>query len=59
MELDQNSEIKQDEFNLATQEKQYMWDTYILPKYDKSIVEMIRNDAIHNPVPEWSIKNIG
>tara|TARA_R110002050_G_scaffold150823_1_gene277770 strand:- start:268 stop:2298 length:2031 start_codon:yes stop_codon:yes gene_type:complete len=52
-------EIKQDEFNLATQEKQYMWDTYILPKYDKSIVEMIRSDAIHNPVPEWSINNIG
>ncbi len=48
-------EIDEKEYHLATTEKRYMWETYILPKYNKSIVERLKSEAIDNPLPEWSL----
>lgn len=52
-------EIEQDEFEAATLDKTYMWNTYILPKYECGFVERIQTDAQHSPVAEWQISSAG
>lgn len=48
-------EIDEKDFSLATADKRYIWETYILPRYNRSIVERLRTEAIDSPIPEWSL----
>lgn len=46
-------DITESEFESCTDEKKHYWETYILPKYDSSIVHRIRIEAANNPYPQW------
>lgn len=46
--------ISQDEYRKATDEKAFMWETHILPRYSPEIVQCVRADADLNPIGIWS-----
>ena len=48
-------DISDVEYGKAVKEKRYIWENYILKKYDSGVVESLRVDALANPVPEWDL----
>lgn len=45
--------ISEGEFNEATAEKRFMWETYILPRYSPELIEHLRAEAKSSPVSPW------
>ncbi|OPE29853.1 integrase [Pseudomonas aeruginosa] len=43
------------EYGKAVSEKRFIWESYILKKYDAGVVERIRSSALSSPVPEWDV----
>ncbi|MOA61326.1 hypothetical protein D3C78_1864340 [compost metagenome] len=43
------------EYGKAVSEKRFIWDNYILKKYDADVVERIRSDALSSPISEWDV----
>lgn len=43
------------EHGKAVSEKRFIWEGYILKKYDADVVERIRSDALLSPIPEWDV----
>ncbi|MBT4860825.1 MAG: hypothetical protein HON46_08475 [Gammaproteobacteria bacterium] len=48
-------DINQEEFDNATNEKKFIWQKYILPKYSKAVVDRLTIEAQHSPFPVWDI----
>lgn len=53
--LQQSGDISIDEYNRAVSEKKHIWTEYILPKYDRAVVERIHTEALESPIPVWDI----
>ncbi|PXX95381.1 integrase [Halomonas sp. LBP4] len=48
-------DISQEEFEKSVKNKKAMWESSILPKYDKDVIEIIATDAVKKPIPVWDI----
>lgn len=48
-------DIAEIDFESITSEKIHYWETYILPKYDDTVVHRIRKEAEINPYEYWDI----
>lgn len=46
--------ITEDEYQRATAEKKFIWETQILPRYSPGIIQSVRADADLNPIGIWS-----
>ena len=46
--------ISEEEYRKATDEKKFMWESHILPKYSPGLINSIRVDADLNPIWIWS-----
>lgn len=51
----QAGDITDSEYRKAVSEKRFVWENYILVKYDSSVIERIRSEALVSPIPEWDI----
>ena len=48
-------DINQEEFDNAINEKKFIWQKYILPKYSKAVVDRLTIEAEYSPLPVWDI----
>lgn len=51
----QAGDINDKQYQNATTEKKFIWENYILPKYDRDLVEKIRTESICSPIPVWDV----
>jgi len=51
----QAGDITDLEHRKATSEKRFIWENYILVKYDSGVIERIRSEALTFPLLEWDI----
>ncbi|WP_193384580.1 hypothetical protein [Stutzerimonas stutzeri] len=51
----QAGDITDLEHRKATSEKRFIWENYILVKYDSGVIERIRSEALTFPILEWDI----
>ena len=42
-------------YDLAVGDKNFVWDNYILPKYNPELVQKIKAESISNPIELWAI----
>lgn len=46
--------ITEEEYRKATDDKKFMWETHILPRYSPGVIHHVRVDAGINPIGVWS-----
>lgn len=51
----QVGDLTEAEYEKVVSEKRFIWNNYILKKYDADFVERIRSDASFYPIPEWDV----
>lgn len=52
-QLHKQGVLSEDEFRKATDEKKYVWETQILPRYGSEVIQAVRADALSNPLAAW------